>query len=98
MRYTYTMIKTWNHKGLKRFFEEGSKAGIIASHERRIKIILQRLSAATVPEDMNTPGMQFHSLKGELKEYYPVSVSGNWRVIFKFNGKDASDVNYVDYH
>jgi proteic killer suppression protein len=92
------MIKTWKHKGLQRFFETGSKAGIKPAHERRLKIILQRLSAAIQAEDMNTPGMQFHGLVGPLKGFYAVSVSGNWRVVFMFNGQHAEDVDYVDYH
>jgi len=92
------MIKSWKHKGLKQFFETGKKSGIIASHEKRLKIILQRLSAAVEPEDMNTPGMKFHKLSHNLAGFYSVSVSGNWRVIFKFSNHDAIEVNYVDYH
>ena len=92
------MIKTWKHKGLRQFFETGNKSGVLAIHERRLKVILQRLSAATRPEDMNTPGMQFHKLAGNLAGFYSVSVSGNWRVIFKFVGQNAEEVNYVDYH
>ena len=92
------MIKTWKHKGLKRFFESGNKAGINAAHERKIKIILQRLNAATEPDDMNTPGMQFHKLVENYAGFYSVSVNGNWRIIFKFKNKDAEEVNYIDYH
>lgn len=92
------MIETWKHKGLKRFFESGNKAGIIAAHERKIKIILQRLNAAIRPEDMNTPGMQFHQLTGNYAGFYSVSVNGNWRIIFKFINQNAEDVNYIDYH
>ncbi|TAK73949.1 MAG: peptidase [Gammaproteobacteria bacterium] len=92
------MIKSWKHKGLKQFFETGNRSGIVVSHEKRLKIILQRLNAAIKPEDMNTPGMQFHKLRGNFNEFYSVSVNGNWRVIFKFNEQDAEDVNYIDYH
>ena len=92
------MIKTWKHKGLRRFFETGSKAGIKPEYERRLKIILQRLHASVSPEDMDTPGMQFHALLGDLKGYYAVSVSGNWRIIFRFNQQHVEDLDYVDYH
>jgi len=92
------MIKSWKHKGLKKFFDTGTKSGIIAGHEKRLKIILQRLNAASNPFDMNTPSMRFHKLSGDLKEFYTVTVNGNWRVIFKFDGSNAVDVNYVDYH
>ena len=92
------MIQSWQHKGLKNFFFIGSKSGIIPSHATRLKIILQRLDAAIQPKDMNTPGMGFHPLKGELAGHFSVSVNGNWRVIFTFEGNDAYLVDYLDYH
>lgn len=72
--------------------------GILPSHAKRIKVILQRLDAAIRAEDMNTPGMDFHSLKGDKLTFYSVSVNGNWRIIFKFEGEDAVLINYLDYH
>jgi toxin HigB-1 len=100
MRYAtlYSMIKSWKHKGLKRFYETGSTSGIQAKHESRLKIILQRLDAAFRPEDMDLPGMRFHKLSGKLKEHFAVSVNGNWRVIYKFDGGHALLVDYLDYH
>jgi proteic killer suppression protein len=92
------MIKTWKHKGLKQFFENGNIAGIQSGHIKRLKIILQRLNAAIKPDDMNTPGMKFHKLSGKLKSFYSVTVNKNWRVIFKFDGRDAILVDYRDYH
>lgn len=92
------MIKTWKHKELKQFFENGSIAGIQPGHTKRLKIILQRLNAAIKPDDMNTPGMKFHKLSGKLKNFYSVAVNKNWRVIFKFDGQDAILVDYRDYH
>jgi proteic killer suppression protein len=92
------MITSWKHKGLKRFFESGDKSGIQAHHEKRLKIILQRLNAATHAADMRTPGMGFHKLEGDLVGFHAVTVQANWRVIFKFNGHDAELVNYIDYH
>ena len=92
------MIKTWKLKGLKKFYDTGNKSGITASHEKKLKIILQRLNAAVQAEDMNTPSMNFHKLVGEMKEFYSVSVNGNWRIIFKFDGTNAIDVDYLDYH
>lgn len=92
------MIKSWQHKGLEEFFFKGSKKGINPAHEKRLKIILQRLNAAIQAEDMNTPGMNFHGLKGKLNGFYSVSVSGNWRVIFEFEGNDALLLDYLDYH
>jgi proteic killer suppression protein len=92
------MIRTWKHKGLKLFWETGKKLGIVASHEKRLLIILALLDAATNPADMNVPGMKFHKLVHNLKGFYSVTVSGNWRVIFKFENKDVILVDYIDYH
>jgi plasmid maintenance system killer protein len=59
---------------------------------------LGRLNASTVPKDMNLPGLQLHELQGTRRGVWSVSVSGNWRVTFRFVEKDVSDVNYEDYH
>jgi len=92
------MIKSFKHKGLEKFANTDSKADIIPQHAKKIKIILQFLDAAEEPEAMNMPGMDWHPLKGDLKGFYSVSVNGNWRIIFRFKGNDAIDVNYIDYH
>jgi len=92
------MIKTWNHKGLKKFFDSGSVVGIQVKHKRRLKLILQLLNAAIKPEDLDMPGMRFHKLKGKRRGYYSVTVNGNWRVIYAFEGENAILVDYLDYH
>ena len=92
------MIRGFKHKGLSRFFETGSKSGIQAQHAERLRLILGRLGAATAPGDMALPGLDLHPLKGDRKGTWAVSVSGNWRVTFKFVGKDADAVDYEDYH
>ncbi|MBS0358951.1 MAG: type II toxin-antitoxin system RelE/ParE family toxin [Proteobacteria bacterium] len=92
------VLESWQHKGLKKFFETGSTAGIQFAHKERLKIILLRLNSAIDAADMNTPGMRFHKLKGKLKEYYSVTVNGNRRVIYRFENQDAILVNYIDYH
>jgi len=76
----------------------GSRKGIIAEHEKRLKLILIRLHASISPDDMILPGFKLHALKGERQGYYAVTVSGNWRVIFRFEGNDAVNVDYLDYH
>lgn len=60
--------------------------------------MLDRLDAAIRPEDMNLPGYRFHGLKGDRKGTYAVSVSGNWRITFRFEKGDAVDVDLEDYH
>jgi toxin HigB-1 len=92
------MIATWKHKGLRLFFQKGITSGIQTKHKNKLKIVLQLLDAASKPEDMNLPGMRFHTLKGNYKNYYSVTISGNWRVIYKFEGTDAILVDYLDYH
>lgn len=92
------MIKTFRHKGLKAFFETGSKAGIQAAHATRLGSQLVRLNLARAPEDMNLPGWKLHPLKGELKGHWAVWVSGNWRMAFMFEDGDAVLVDYQDYH
>jgi proteic killer suppression protein len=83
---------------LQRFFREGSKRGIDAGHAPRIGRILDRLDTVPVADDMNVPGLGFHELKGDRKGQYSVSVSGNWRITFRFENGDAYDVNLEDYH
>lgn len=92
------MIESFKHKGLEKFFLSGSKAGIRPEHAGRLRLILARLHAARVPKDMNLPGLRLHALKGELKGCWAVDVSGNWRLVFRFEGTDVVDVDYVDYH
>jgi len=92
------MIKSWKHKGLKAFYETGKTSGIINAHAKKLKVILQLLNAADKPERLNLPGMRFHSLKGDKKGYFSVTVRANWRVIYKFEAEDAILVDYLDYH
>lgn len=92
------MIRSWKHKGLKAFFDSESKSGIQPAHAEKLKLILGALNAAVVETDMNFPGSGFHQLSGSLKGCCAVSVNGNWRVVFKFSGVDAYDVDYCDYH
>lgn len=92
------MIKSFRHKGLALFFETGSKKGIIHSHAPKLARILDRLDASLEPNDMNLPGYRLHQLIGEQKEMWSVTVNGNWRVTFYFEGQDAILVDYQDYH
>jgi len=92
------MIRGFRHKGLRRFFETGSKAGIRAAHERRLRLMVARLDDATGPKDMDAPGWKLHALKGDLKGHWAVWVDGNWRLTFTFEGPDAVLVDYQDYH
>ena len=92
------MIKTFKHKGLELFFLNEDKRGINPAHADRLGRILDRLDASMNPQDMNLPGYKLHPLKGKDDGAWAVWVSGNWRVTFKFEGTDAIEVNYLDYH
>jgi toxin HigB-1 len=92
------MIRNFRHKGLERLFVEGSTKGVSAQHVPRLKRILLGLHRSRGPEGMSLPGFRLHPLKGERRGQWAVSVSGNWRVVFRFVGEDAVDVDLVDYH
>ena len=92
------MIKTFRHKGLERFFTKGSTSGIQPNHARKIADQLAFLHAAQNIDDIDKPGYQLHELKGKLKGHWSISVSGNWRIVFRFIDGDAHVVNYEDYH
>jgi toxin HigB-1 len=91
-------IKTFKHKGLKKFFDSGSRAGIQPAHAKRIKLILDLLNGVQEAKDMNFPGSRFHPLAGNFKGFYSVWINGNWRIIFRFENGEAKDVDLIDYH
>jgi len=92
------MIKSFRHKGLRRFYETGSTAGIQAAHAKKIRLELTALDTATTIDDMAVPGFQLHPLKGDRRGEWAISVSGNWRITFEFRDGHAYQLNYEDYH
>jgi proteic killer suppression protein len=92
------MIKTFRHKGLKTLYTSGSTRGVRVDHVARLRRLLAALDQATVPQDMDRPGNRLHLLKGDLTDFWSVSVSGNWRLIYRFDGVDVELVDYLDYH
>ena len=92
------MIKSFKHKGLQKFFETGSKAGIQAAHAARLSVQLGLLNEITDIKQMDMPGWRLHSLSGNLKNHWSITVNGNWRLTFKFENGDAEVVDYQDYH
>jgi proteic killer suppression protein len=92
------MIKSFKHKGLRRFFETGSLAGIQASHANRLRMQLAALDTAQTIDDMDVPGFRLHPLKGDRTGLWSITVNGNWRVTFEFIEGHAHIVNYEDYH
>lgn len=92
------MIISFKHKGLESFFLEGNTSKIQHKHVKRLRLILAQLNAAREIKDVNFPGSNLHSLKGDLKDFWSITVSGNWRIIFKFDKGDIYLVDYLDYH
>ncbi len=92
------MIKSFRHRGLKRLFERDDKSQVRADMLDRIENILLLLNRASTPEVMNVPGFRLHALKGDLRGFWAVTVRANWRIIWRFEGADAVDVDLIDYH
>ena len=92
------MIKSFRHKGLKRFFEKGDTSGIQGEHVGRVRRILALLETSNSISDLDLPGLKLHELKGNRKGTWAVKVSGNWRITFKFEDGDVHLLDYEDYH
>lgn len=92
------MVRTLRHKGLKRLFEDGGASGVQAAQVARLSDVLAHLDRAETPADLDLPGYRLHALKGAMKGRWSVTISGNWRITFRFEGGNAYDVDLVDYH
>ena len=92
------MILGFRHRGLERLFEKGDRRRVSPALSAKIERVLARLDEATEPGDMNLPGFRLHPLKGDLAGYWAVRVSRNWRVIFRFEGRNVRDIDLIDYH
>ena len=89
---------TFQHKGLKRLFELGDRSRVLQEGVDKIERILARLEEAEDVHDMALPGFRLHQMKGNREGFWSVTVTGNWRVIFRFEKGHAFDVDLVDYH
>ena len=92
------MVKTFRHKGLQKFFESGSLAGIQPHHTARLRMQLAALDTAQKIEDMSIPGFRLHPLKGQDKGRWSIWVNGSWRMTFEFRDGDIHLLDYEDYH
>ncbi|MDH4245786.1 MAG: type II toxin-antitoxin system RelE/ParE family toxin [Nitrospira sp.] len=92
------MVQSFRHKGLKKFFESGSTAGIQPHHSKRLRMLLAALDTAQSIEDMDVPGFRLHPLKGSQRGRWSVWINGNWRLTFAFKGGHAYLLDYEDYH
>lgn len=92
-------IATFRHKGLRRFYLDDDARGLRAAQIEKIRDILTALQEAAAPSDVALfPGWRVHRLKGDLKGFWSVTITGNWRIIFRFEDGQAFDVDMIDYH
>jgi proteic killer suppression protein len=92
------VIRSVKHRGLKALYDGGTSKKVALEHVEKLRDILALLDHCRGPRDVDLPGLRVHPLKGALAGHYEVSVSGNWRVIFRFEGGDVFDVDYADCH
>jgi toxin HigB-1 len=92
------MVRSFRHKGLQRLFQQDDGSKLPPDMVARIRLILSTLHAAQAIEAMDIPTFRLHPLKGELKGFFSVTVRANWRIIFRFEGSEAFDLDFVDYH
>ena len=65
---------------------------------RRLNEFLRFSMPPATPQALDLPGYRLHPLKGDLKGFWSVTVRANWRIVFRFEGTDAFDVELIDYH
>ena len=92
------MVRSFKHRGLKRMFERDDSSEIRPDLVDTVQEILTVLDDAVTPQELNLPGYRPHALKGDWKGFWSVTVRANWRIIFRFEGTDAFDVELIDYH
>jgi proteic killer suppression protein len=93
------VIRTFRHKGLKRLFEANDPRGVPSQLAPKLRRMLAQLNVSEAPDDMDSvPGWRLHPLKGDRAGQWSVTVSGNLRVVFRFEGKNVLEVDLVDYH
>ena len=92
------MIRKLRHRGLKRLYERGDPRGVRADQAERTALALADLDDAGKPSDLDLPGYRLHRLRGELKGFWSISISANWRIVFRFEDGDVYDVDLIDYH
>ncbi len=92
------MIRSFRHRGLRALYEGATARRLAPEHVERLRDMLAVLEAARVPADVDLPGFRLHALRGRMRGHHAVSVSGNWRVTFRFRDGEVFDVDYLDYH
>ncbi len=81
-------------------WENGDGSKLPADSLLRIERILEVLdSVRQVPDDFETfKNWNVHKLSGSYKNHWSLKVNKNYRIIFKFDGQDVFDIDYIDYN
>ena len=98
MRHTWIMIRSFRHRGLRRMYDRADSSRVAPDLVTRVALALADLDDACNAFDLDLPGYRLHSLKGDLAGHWSISISGNWRITFRFEDGDAYDVDLIDYH
>ncbi len=93
------MIVSFRHKGLRRLYETGNTRGLPSEQTPKIRRILTAIDEANEPDEIGLfPGWRLHPLTGDMQGFWTVTVTRNWRIVFRFMDGDASELDYLDYH
>jgi proteic killer suppression protein len=90
------MIRSFQHKGLKRLYDDDDPRGIFSEHVQRVKMILAQLDSAKDISHVNLPGFNLHALKGDMYGIWAITVRANWRITFRYDDANVFNVDYVD--
>jgi proteic killer suppression protein len=92
------MIRRFRHRGLRRLYESDDRRGVSPEHVEKTVRVLARLDVATGPEQLNVPGFRLQPLRGDLAGYWSITIRANWRIIFRFEEGNITDVELIDGH
>ena len=92
------MIERFRHKGLERLFRSGDTSGVNPQLAAKLRRMLILLDKGRDPATLNAPGYRLHQLRGDRSGQWAAWVSGNWRLVFEFEGENATNVDLLDYH
>lgn len=94
------MIEKFKHKGLKLYWTKGDSSKIPSEMLVKVRLILDLLdNVEAVPQDFEPfKKLRIHPLKGDLKGFWSLDVTGNYRIVFKFEDKNAYEIDLIDTH
>ena len=96
--YAPKMIQSFRNKALERLYVTGSGKALPSGFVAKIRRVLLALDEANAPSDLSQPGFGLHPLSGNMRGYWSIVITRNWRITFYFEGQDVCEVDFVDYH